>query len=367
MTSVAIVQDHLVQRGGGERVLLSMMKALPEAPVHTAFYLPEACYPEFATGAVRPMPIDRVPGLRRRHRAALPLLPLAFNRLRLDVDVAVCGTSGWAAGAQVSGRKVLYFHSLARWLHERDAYLVGRGPVATNGLKVVSPWLRRWDLRAVQSADRHLVYSSAMADEVRRCYGIEAEVLRPPVTVHPEGPAEAPASIEPGFVLAPCRLMAYKNVDVLLEAFRLRPNDRLVVAGGGPEEERLRALAPPNAVLLGQVDDPGMRWLYANCRSIASAAYEPFGLITLEANAFGKPSAVLRFGGFRDTVVDGVTGAFFDELDPAAAAAAIDVVDELAIDAATLTTHGAGWSEATFVERLRAIVDEEARRSGPRP
>jgi len=356
---VALVQDHLVQRGGGERVLLSMCRALPSAPVYTAFYWPEACYPEFTYVDVRPLPIDRVPGLRKRHRMSLPLLPLAFDRLRVDAEVVVCGTSGWAAGARTEGRKILYFHSLARWIHERETYLAGRGLVEAAGLASMSSVLRRWDERAVRSGDRHLVYSSAMADQVRAVYGIEADVLPPPVTVDPHGFAAAPADLESGFVLCPCRLMAYKNVDVVIEAFAQRPGDRLVVAGGGPEEERLRAMAPKNVTLVGQVDDPAMRWLYANSRAIITAAFEPFGLVTLEGNAFGRPAIALRHGGFRDTVIEGETGIFFDELTPAAVAAAVDEVDNIDFDPSVLEAHAELWSEDAFVARLQRIVAEE--------
>jgi glycosyltransferase involved in cell wall biosynthesis len=360
VTSVAIVQDHLVQRGGAERVLLSMSKALPSAPIYTSFYWPEACYGEFEQLDVRPARIDNVPGLRRRHRLALPVLPFVFDRMRIDADVVVCGTSGWAAGAPVSGRKILYFHSLARWLHERESYLAESSLVQRAGSGALAPWLRRWDRAAVQSGHRYLVYSSSMAHEVRRVYGIDAEVLAPPVTVDAGGPERAPASIEPGFVLCPCRLMSYKNVDAVIEAFRGRPGDRLVVAGGGPEEARLRALAPTNVTLLGQVDDAAMRWLYRRCRAVVSAAFEPFGLITLEANAFGRPAVVLRRGGFEDTVVEGSTGTFFDELTPSSVDAALDALDALDPDEDALRSHAAQWSEARFIAQLQAIVAEES-------
>jgi glycosyltransferase involved in cell wall biosynthesis len=360
--SVALVHDHLVQRGGGDRVLVSMARAFPSATVHTAFYRPENTYAELADFDIRPLPIGRIPRFNRHHRAALPLLAPSFGRLRLDADVVVCGSSGWAAGVRASGRKIVYFHALARWLHEREAYLAGWGRFPRLGLAAVAPWLRRWDDRAVRSAHRLFVYSPAMADQVRRVYGLEAEVLPPPVSVDPQGPAQ-PVDLEPGFALCVCRLIAYKNIDLVIEAFRRRPGDRLVVVGSGPEEGRLRASAPPNVTLLGQADERTMRWLYANCRVMVSAAYEPFGLVTLEANAFGRPVAVFGQGGFRDTVVEGVTGRFFTELDPALISRAVDEVDVDAVDAATLQAHARRWSEEAFIANLRAIVAEEAARS----
>jgi len=287
-------------------------------------------------------------------------MPFVFSRLRLDEPVVVCGTSGWAAGVRTSGRKVLYFHSLARWLHERDAYVTGMGRVAGLATRVLDRPLRRWDRRAVESADRWLVYSSAMADLVADVYGRRPDVLPPPVVIDPTGPAEPVAGVEPGFLLCPCRLMAYKNIDVLLRAAADMPGERLVIAGDGPDGARLRQLAPPNANFVGAVGDAAMRWLYRNASAVVSAAFEPFGLITLEANAFGTRAVVLRAGGFRDTVVDGMTGVFFDDLDPTAVADAVARVRALPPpDEPALLEHVGGWSEDAFVGRLRAVVAEE--------
>jgi glycosyltransferase involved in cell wall biosynthesis len=365
--TVAIVHDHIVQRGGSERVLLSMARALPDAPIHTSFYWPEETFAEFGDLDVRPAAIDRIRLAREHHRATLPLLPLVFDRTRIDAPVSLCSTSGWSMGAKAAPttRKVVYFHAPARWIHEPDAYLVGMGAAARRGLRTITPWLRRWDRRAVESADRLLVYSSAMQDWVRDAYGRHAEILAPPVVVEPGGPMTEAAAVDPGFFLCPCRLMAYKNIDVLLAAFRELPGERLVVAGDGPDRARLQALAPPNVTFLGAIDDAGMRWLYSHAAAVVSAAFEPFGLITLEGNAFGTRAVVLRDGGFRDTVVEGETGLFFDRPEPQAVTDAIGRLRALpAPDARLMSEHVRAWSEDSFIARLRSIVHEEAAAAG---
>jgi glycosyltransferase involved in cell wall biosynthesis len=365
--TVAIVQDHIVQRGGGERVLLSMAKALPGAPIHTSFFWPEETYADFEHLDVRTAPMDRWRVVRERHRAALPIFPLVYDRMQVDAPVVLCGTSGWAAGVSTgpTSRKVLYFHALARWLHEPESYLVGMGLAARAGRRALDPWLRRWDRRAVASAHRLFVYSSAMQERVAQIYDREAEILPPPVVVDPAGPARAPAPLPLDFFLCPCRLMAYKNIDVLLAAFRSLPDECLVVAGDGPDAARLRSLAPANVRFLGAVDDAGMRWLYANAAAVVSAAYEPFGLITLEGNAFGARAVVLRGGGFRDTVVEGETGLFFDEPTPDAVVDAIGRLRSLPPpDATRLAARVARWSEGAFIDRLRRIVHDEAALAG---
>lgn len=357
---VEIVQDHLVQRGGGERVLLSMARALPGAPIHTSFHDPAKIYSAFGDLDIRPAGVNRIRLLRDHHRAALPMYPWLFGRMRFDAPVLVCGTSGWSAGAHTTGRKILYFHSLARWLHDRDTYLPDLGPAARLGLTALAGRLRRWDRAAVESADRLLVYSTAMKRRVEDIYGRPAQILPPPVTIDPTGPAEPPTTLEPGYFLCPCRLIGYKNVDAVLHAFEQLPDLRLVVAGHGPDEARLRSIAPPNARFLGMVDDRGMRWLYRNARGIVSAAYEPFGLTPVEANMFGVRSVVLRAGGFLDTVVENLTGTFFDQPEPHRIAAALTrFLSEAAPAPGAVEGHAQQWSESTFIDRLRSVVHEE--------
>ncbi|MGH2725470.1 MAG: glycosyltransferase, partial [Actinomycetota bacterium] len=308
MPEVIFVQDHLVQRGGAERGLLSMLKAAPGAAVHVAFYRPEQCYPEFAEVDVRPFPLDRIGPLSRRHRLAMPLLAPAFSSHRVDADVVICGTSGWAQGVRTTGRKVVYFYALTRWLYERDAYLGARGPLARFGVAALAPLLERWDRRTVASGHRFLTEGTEMRDRLREIYGIEAEIVPLPMALDAAGAQRPVDGLEPGFFLCASRLMPYKNIDVVLEAFARLPEQRLVVAGDGPEETRLRAIAPRNATMFGLAQDDQLRWLYANCAAVVTAAFEPFGLTPIEGAAYGKPTVALRAGGFIDTVIDGRTG-----------------------------------------------------------
>src|SRR5205085_8173767 len=114
----AIIHDYLTQRGGAERVVLSIAKAFPEAPLYTSLYQPGGTFPEYRALDVRPLPLNRMPFLRRWHRLALPLLAPAFSQLSLDCEIAICSSSGWAHGARVAGRKVVYCHSPSSWLFQ---------------------------------------------------------------------------------------------------------------------------------------------------------------------------------------------------------------------------------------------------------
>jgi glycosyltransferase involved in cell wall biosynthesis len=134
----------------------------------------------------------------------------------------------------------------------------------------------------------------------------------------------------------------------------------LVVVGTGPDERALRASAGKNVRVLGRLGEEQLRWLYANCRALVSASYEDFGLTPLEAAAFGKPSAVLRWGGFLDTVVEGETGTFFAAPTPSDIGRAVAAVSGVDWDGARLRQQAASFSEEAFIRNIRVVVEAEA-------
>jgi glycosyltransferase involved in cell wall biosynthesis len=361
--TVALVHDYLTQRGGAERVVLSLRRAFPDAPIYTSLYDPAETFPEFGAADVRPLPLNLLAPLRRRHRLALGLLAPSFSRLRVEADVVVCSSSGWAHGTAIAGRKIVYCHAPARWLYQADRYL-GERPSrgARAALRVLRRSLAGWDRRAAASANRYLVNSTAVQARVAELYGIDAEVVAPPPALDPTGPAEPVPGLDGGFVLCVSRLLPYKNVAAVCEAFRDLPATQLIVAGSGPGETSLRREAPPNVTVLGAVDDARLRWLYRSCVGLVAASYEDYGLTPLEAAAFGKPSAVLRFGGFVDTVADGETGVFFDAPVPADVRDAVVRLLRTSWDPLRIGAHAEGFSEPRFVERMRQIVTEEEAR-----
>jgi glycosyltransferase involved in cell wall biosynthesis len=356
---VAVIHDYITQRGGAERVVLSLAAAFPEAPIYTSLFEPGSTFPEFSDLEIRTLPINRARVLRAHHQLALPFLAPSFSHLHVDAEVAICSSSGWAHGAQVTGRKVVYCYTPARWLYQADRYVANSGRATKVALSVLSPLLRRWDQRAAATADRYIVCSRAVRDRVKSLYGVDAEVIPPPVNVVHEGEVDPVAGIEPGFFLCVSRLLPYKNVEALAEAFARLPDHRLVVVGSGPLTEHITAMAPPNVTMLGSVSDANLRWIYESSVALVTASYEDFGLTPVEAASFGKPTVALRWGGFLDTVVEGSTGVFFDQPEPQHIAEAILRLAAETWDPALLLAHAEQFSDARFVERMRAIVAEE--------
>src|SRR5213079_2173359 len=148
--------------------------------------------------------------------------------------------------------------------------------------------------------------------------------------------AAAVDGVEPGFFFAAARLMPYKNLDAVVEAFARLPDERLVVAGEGPEGRRLRAMAPDNVRFVGLAGDAQLRWLYANARALVSAGFEAYPLTPIEAAGFGTPTLALREAGSLDVVVEGRTGEFFDRPTPDAIADAVRRLDAGRFDQAEL-------------------------------
>lgn len=353
---MAVAHDYLTQRGGAERVVLSMLAAFPDAPLYTSVYDPKGTYPAFADHDVRPLPMNRFGFLARDHRRNLPVLAPLFGRLRVDAEVVLCSSSGWSHGLQTAGRKIVYCHGPARWLYQRDRYVRELPGSVQLVVAALSPYLRRWDAAAAASAHRYLTNSRSMRDWIREIYGIEASVLPPPQSLDATGGQQEVEGLTPGFVLCVSRLLPYKNLDAVLSAFHRLPGHRLVVVGDGPDRIRLESLLRPNTCLLRTVPDAQLRWLYSNCLGLVAASYEDYGLTPAEAAAFGKPTVALRFGGYLDTVAEDVTGLFFDDPRPELIADAIKDLTARSWSPSRIARHAAHFDEGQFIHRLRAVV-----------
>ncbi|MDG4664229.1 glycosyltransferase [Mycobacterium sp. 236(2023)] len=355
---IAIAYDHLTQLGGAERVILALARAFPDAPIYTLLYDADSTYPDFAQHEIRASWLNRVSFLRRSHRIALPFLASVAERTRMDAKVSIASTSGWAHGFQTSGSKIVYCHTPARWLYQADVYLgPGKLSIKKIALSVLGPFLRRWDKRMAATATTYFANSTVVQDRIRRTYGIEAEVLPAPHSIDTSLPQEAvdvtkiPGASRGGFYLCICRLLPYKNVDAVISAFNSLGLP-LIVVGAGPEEGRLRPLAGPTVLMMKEIPDEQIRWLYANCLAVVSASYEDYGLTPIEAAAYGKPAIVLRWGGFLDTIREGVTGVYFDRPESPAIVQAVNDARAHKWDSAAIQDHAEGFSEERFIARI---------------
>jgi len=357
----ALVHDYLNQRGGAERVFAHIASAWPDAPVYTALYDPAATGDLVPAARVQTSFLQRIPLGGRAFRLLAPLYPAAFEAFDLSTyDLIVSSTTAWAKGVRIrpGAIHVCYINTVSRFVFDAKRYIrpFGAGALA----KPLLARLARWDVRAAQRPTRFVANSRNVAERIRRWYGREADVLACPVDVD----RFTLGSGSGGYYVVVSRLLAYKRIDLAIEACALA-GVPLHVIGRGPDERRLHTLARgTQTVFHGAVDDTARNRIVGGARAAIVPGEEDFGLVPLEAAAAGRPTIALRAGGAPETIVDGETGVFFHRAEPAALAAAIRAFDPSRFDAARLRAHAETFRPERFVARLRAIVEETcARRS----
>jgi glycosyltransferase involved in cell wall biosynthesis len=339
-------------------VFAHFLTAYPEAPVYTSIYSP-ALADIVPKARVRTSFLQNFPFKQRLFRAFAPLYPAAFEAFDLrGYDTIVSSTTAWAKGVIVppGAVHVCYINTVSRFVFDEGRYVGGftGNPFA----RTLVRRLAKWDVRAAQRPTRFIANSRNVAERIRRYYGREADVLACPVDVDRFTPG---AGRSDDFVVV-SRLLAYKQVDRAIRA-AARAGVALHVVGTGPHEAALRELATGTRTTFhGYLSDAAVNALVGDARAVILPGEEDFGLVPLEAAAAGTPTIALRAGGALETIVEGETGAFFDEPDDASLAAAITAFDRTRFEPRRLRAHAERFAPPRFIDGLRAIV--EAVRAG---
>jgi glycosyltransferase involved in cell wall biosynthesis len=346
---VALVHDYLNQRGGAERVFAHIARAWPQAPIYTALYDERIVGDLFPSKRVRASYLARIPFANKYFRGLAPLYPRAIESLDFSgFDAIVSSTTSWAKGVRVppDAIHVCYINTVSRFAFARDEY------VPRYARPFVSS-LIEWDRRAARRPTHFVANSGNVADRIQRFYGRDAGVLHCPVDL---GRFTVGAGAGDYFIVA-SRLLKYKRIDLAIRAATLA-NVPLLVAGSGPDEQRLRRLARgTTTTMLGFVSDARLNELLGNARAAIVPGEEDFGLVPLEAAAAGRPTIAYRAGGARETILDGETGAFFDDQSAESLATVMQAFDSSQFDPQRLRAHAELFSPAQFIEKLRAIVE----------
>jgi len=348
-----LAHDYITQRGGAERVVLELFHALSPEYISTALYNERDTFPDFHSLDVRASWLNWVKFFRNDPRRALPFLASAWSfKKKVDAAAVICSSSGWSHALPVTARtcKIVYCHNPARWLYQPDDYLLGKPRWLGRVLFILRTLLIEWDQKAAATVDCYIANSTSVADRIREIYKREPLILFPPIGVNAAGSMEPILGIDGSFYLAVGRQRGYKGLDVLIDAFRYLPDEKLLIAGSKGLEN-----CPPNVTGLGFVSDAQLRWLYANARALVSVSREDFGLTPIEANAFGTPALLLRAGGFLDTLVEGLNGNFIEKAD---VASIVDAVRAFPVswDSDAIRLHATRFSPNKFAEQIREIV-----------
>jgi glycosyltransferase involved in cell wall biosynthesis len=309
--------------------------------------------------------MNRLPAVQRRHQWALPLYPLMFRRLRLPAcDLVLSTSSAWAkyAPAPRGAVHVSYIHAPMRFAWNFDQYCE-RESVPGAARRLLPPMmraLRRDDRVSARKVTTLVANSTAVRDRIRAFWRRDAEVVFPPVAVDKFQPA-SPEALEDYFVVV-SRLVPYKRIDLIVEAFN-ELGLPLRIAGGGRARAALERMAAPNVRFLGHISDAEVRELLARSRAAVFMSEDDFGITQVEAQAAGRPVIALARGGARDSVVPDVTGVWVDEQSTDALIAAVRRFEMLSFDTERLVQHAGKFSTERFQRELSAIIDRELRRA----
>jgi glycosyltransferase involved in cell wall biosynthesis len=346
---VALVHDYLNQRGGAERVFAHIAAAWPEAPIYTALYDERVVGDFFPAGRVRRSYLARIPFANHYFRALAPLYPRAFETFDLrGFDAIVSSTTSWAKGIRVPRGTVhvCYINTVSRFTFAPEEYV-------PRFARTIVGQMVAWDHEAAKRPTHFVANSRNVAQRIRRHYGRDSDVLHCPVDLD----RFTIGSGSGDYFIVTSRLLQYKRIELAIRAASLA-GVRLLIAGTGPAERSLRAAARGTATtMLGYVSDARLNELLGNARAAIVPGEEDFGLVSLEAAAAGRPTLAYRGGGALETIVEGETGAFFDEPTAESLATALRSFNASRFDARRLRAHAERFSPAQFIERLRAIVE----------
>ena len=360
---LAVVHEWLDSYAGSEKVVEQLLHSFPQADLYALVDFLAAKDRGMLLGhEVHTSFIQRLPLARRLFRNYLPLMPLAVEQFDLaDYDVILSSNHAVAKGVLSRNDQlhISYVHTPIRYawdLHHQ--YL--REAKLTWGLRsliarLTLHYLRLWDRASADRVDVFVANSRSVAARIEKTYRRDAQVIYPPVDVDRFTFQER----KEDFYLAASRLVPYKRVDVIVEAFRLMPSRKLVVIGDGPQLSRLKKRATANIELLGYQDGATLQAHMASARAFVFAADEDFGIMPVEAQACGTPVIALGRGGAKETVIAGQTGCFFESQTPAAIVSAIEQFESESFDPYRIRVNAERFSIPRFRREIEELVSRE--------
>jgi len=366
---IAIVADWLTTYAGSERVLEQMLVCYPHADVFSVVdFVPEESRGFLHGKKPTTTFIQKLPGAKRFARHYLSLMPLAIEQLDLSgYDLILSSSHAVAKGVIVGPDQlhISYVHSPIRYAWDLQHQYLKESGLDKRMIGWLARWflhkIRLWDVRTQYGVDEFLANSRFIARRIHRVYGREATVVYPPVDVD----AFTLSTDKDDFYLTASRMVPYKRMDLIVEAFAAMPEKTLVVIGNGPDFEKIRAKATPNVCLMGYQSFSVLRDHMQRAKAFVFAAEEDFGIAPVEAQACGTPVIAFGKGGALETVrgLDTVgsvpTGVFFNEQ---SVASIVDAVQRFESSqpqfvSAAIRQHAEQFSAANFRERYTRFID----------
>ncbi|MBP9827447.1 glycosyltransferase [Candidatus Saccharibacteria bacterium] len=359
---ILIVYDWLnTKDGGGEQVLYEILDLYPTADVSVLIYNKAKFQSKIGDRAVKTSYLNYFPGFMKRHpELLLPFIKRAVERIDTKgYDQVIAISSAWVKNVRLHGstRMLVYCFSPARMLWDywpRAMTERTNNPIIKFFVTMIASKLRVWDYMTSQDPRRKFVaISKLVARRIRKFYHREANVIYPPVTIPPDQPVEKGRDYVMISVLAP-----YKQIDIAIKAFAGTKRS-LIIAGDGPDRERLHALAErhTNVRLLGRVSRADKIRLLRSARAFIFTSIEDFGIAPVEAMACSTPVIALRGGGVSETVIEPTTGLFFNVPTVEALREALDRAEAMSWSPQTIRRRALRYSQSHFCEAFIAEFD----------
>ncbi|WP_447955920.1 glycosyltransferase [Vreelandella sp. EE7] len=309
---VAIVHDWLTTWAGAEKALAELVGCFPQAEIFTTVnFLQTQDIPALRNNVIHTSFIQRLPLARKRYRHYLPLMPLAVEQFDLKgFDLILSSSHAVAKGVipDPNAVHICYCYSPMRYAWDMQHQYLREIGKERGVMSWLMRWqlhrLRQWDYISAQRVDHFVAISSYIQRRIATCYRRDADVIYPPVDVKKfrhDQPREA-------FYLTASRMVPYKRIDLVIEAFNRMPDKQLVVIGDGPDYAKLSALAGPNVTLLGFQPDEVLINHLERTQAFLFMAEEDFGILPVEAQAAGAPVIGYGVGGLTETTLNGVSG-----------------------------------------------------------
>jgi glycosyltransferase involved in cell wall biosynthesis len=355
---VALIHYWLVTNRGGEKVLEALCELFPDADIYTHVVNPLDTSETVLKHSIKTTYIQKLPFATKLYQKYLPLMPLALEQLDLrGYDLVISSESGPAKGVITSPDTLhlCYCHSPMRYVWDMyQEYLETAGRVTRLLMPPLIHYVRLWDYASAARVDQFIANSHHVAKRIQKHYRRSAQVIYPPVDTK----AFAPVSQQDDFFLMVGQLVGYKRTGLAVEAFN-RMGKPLVVIGEGADLEPLKAKAKANVTILGRQPFSVIRDYYARCKALIFPGEEDFGIVPVEAMASGRPVIAFHKGGALETVIDGVTGLFFDEQTPEAIVEAVNRFEQVQhqFSVEKIVAHAQKFGRDRFQMEMKQLIE----------
>ncbi len=368
---VAIIHFWLVQMRGGEKVLEALCRMYPDADIYTHVLDKTKISPYLQSRNIYTTFINRLPFVKKHYQKYLPLMPIALEQLDLsDYDLVISSESGPAKGVltRSDATHVCYCHSPMRYLWDfYPLYLQNVSRYMRFFMRYFFHGLRQWDVLSAMRVDHFVANSRTVAQRIKKIWRRQASVVHPPVDT-----VQYPLSTQKreDFYLCVGQLVAYKRVDIAIEACIALKKKLIIVGEGGMRpgyEALIDSLQGREYVqILGRADLEKIQELYASCAALLFPGEEDFGIVPLEAMCTGAPVLAYGKGGATETVIEGETGLFFYEQNSEALCSVMEEFENTraSFDSERIHKHAESFSEERFIKEMFAEIAKAQAETG---